>query len=309
MKSRVVSVKDYREVQVSLPAFVPDQPALEKELGRLTNSYIRWEQGTTASDGDQVVCRLASECPRFNRDKVRFVAGSGMFHKELEALTIGMSVDESRETELPEGKVTLTLTDVMNRMVPEVSNEMVEKLDLEDVHTVADYRTYLLKQQKETAFQNAVYEPRRQLMQEVISGSEFVLFKADWTAVVERELSRCRALFLQEGIVMEEATAEQFQDRIPVKSYHELVAMVQDNSWDSLRQYLLGRWYAEKDGFQVDGADYEEFIADYIKTWHTTEEKAREANTLENYLFNEYVWHAYQVLEQHIRKFYFTEDK
>lgn len=309
MKSRVVSVKDYREVQVSLPAFVSDQAALEKELGRLANPYIRWEQGTTVSAGDQVVCRLVSDCPRFNKEKVRFVAGSGMFHKELEALSIGMSVDESRELELPEGRVVLTLTSVMNRVVPPVNDEMVEKLGLENIHTVAGYRAYLLKQQKEAAFTAALYEPQKTLMEEVISGSEFILCKKDWTAVVRRELDRCRTLFRQEGIVMEEATAEQFQGRIPVKSYHELVAMVQDKSWDSLCRYLLGRWYAERDGFQASETDYEAFIIDYAKTWHTTEEKAREVNTLENYLFNQYAGHAYQVLEQYIRKNYFTEEE
>ena len=148
MKSRVLRAKDYREVDVKplLKPFAPDEAALEAELRRLTNPYIRWEDGTTVSPGDQVVCRLASDCPRFQREKVRFVAGSGMFHKELEDMSTGMEVGETREAVLPEGKVSLTLTGVMNRVVPEASDEMVEKLGLEGVHTVAAYRAYLLEQ-------------------------------------------------------------------------------------------------------------------------------------------------------------------
>ena len=242
MKSRVLQIKDYREVDITplLKPFVPDEAALETELRRLTNPYVRWETGETASAGDQVVCRLVSDCPRFSKEKVRFVAGSGMFHKELEALVIGMTVGEAREADLSEGRVSLTLTGVMNRVVPEPSDEMVEKLGLEGVDTVADYRAYLLAQQKDSAFQDALYEPQKQLMAEVIAGSEFVLCKEDWAAVVNRELDRCRTLCRQEGMVLEEMTPEQFRGRIPVKSYHELVAMLQYDGWDSLCRYLLG---------------------------------------------------------------------
>ena len=90
MKSRILKVKDYREVDVEplLRPFVPDETALEAELRRLTNPYIRWEPGEEVSAGDQVVCRLLSDCPRYNKEKVRFVAGSGMFQRELENLSI-----------------------------------------------------------------------------------------------------------------------------------------------------------------------------------------------------------------------------
>ena len=306
MRSRVLKAADYRSVDIGglLKPFEPDDAALEAELRRLANPYIRWEEGEQVSAGDQAICRLASDCPRFNKEKVRFVAGSGMFHQELEALAIGMKAGETRKTVLPEGGVALTVTGVMNRIVPEPSDEMVEKLGLEGVDTVADYRTYLLAQQKEAAFQESSYEPINRLMEEVIGGSEFVLYREDWAAAVDRELDRCRALCRQEGMVLEEMTPQQFQGRIPVKNYHELVAMAQYNSWDGLCRYLLGRWYAQTDGFQSGEADYEEFIADYVKTWHVSEENAREANTYENFLFHEYAGHTYTVLTKYIREFY-----
>ncbi len=306
MKSKVLQVKDYREIDVRplLTPFAPDGEALETELRRLTNPYIRWEEGRTAASGDQVVCRLVSDCPRFHREKVRFVAGSGMFHRELEALAAGMSVGETGELDLPEGRVSLTLTGVMNRVVPVPSDEMVEKLGLEGVRTVADYRAYLLAQQKEAAFQQNLYEPLRRLTRDVISGSEFVLCREDWAAVVNRELDRCRTLCRQEGMVLEEMTAQQFRGRIPVESYHELVAMTQFESWDRLCRYLLGRWYAQEDGFQPGEAAYEAFIADYTKTWHVSEENARAANTYENFIFDEYAGHACTVLTAYIKEFY-----
>ena len=306
MKSRVLQIKDYREVDVKslLKPFVPDDAALEAELRRLTNPYIRWEAGTAVSPGDQAVCRLVSDCPRFQKEKVRFVAGSGMFHKELENLSMGMTVGGTREIVLPEGRVSLTLTGVMNRVAPEPGDKMVEKLGLDGVHTVAAYRAYLLEQQKAAAFQEDSYDALNHLMREVIGGSEFVLDREDWAETINRELDRCRTLCRQEGMTLEEMTPEQFQGRIPVKSYHELVAMLQYDGWDNLCRYLLGCRYAETDGFHSGEAEYEAFIADYAKTWRVCAENAREANPFESFIFNEYAGHAYTVLKNYIREFY-----
>ena len=306
MKSRVLQIKDYREVDVKslLKPFVPDDAALEAELRRLTNPYIRWEAGTAVSPGDQAVCRLVSDCPRFQKEKVRFVAGSGMFHKELENLSMGMTVGGTREIVLPEGRVSLTLTGVMNRVAPEPGDKMVEQLGLDGVHTVAAYRAYLLEQQKAAAFQEDSYDALNHLMREVIGGSEFVLDREDWAETINRELDRCRTLCRQEGMTLEEMTPEQFQGRIPVKSYHELVAMLQYDGWDNLCRYLLGCRYAETDGFHSGEAEYEAFIADYAKTWRVCAENAREANPFESFIFNEYAGHAYTVLKNYIREFY-----
>ena len=122
--------------------------------------------------------------------------------------------------------------------------------------------------------------------------------------MVNRELDRSRSLCRQEGMILEEMTPSQLRGSIPVKSYHELVAMLQYDGWDSLCRYLLGCWYAQTDGFQAGEADYEAFIADYAKTWHVSVENAREANPYETFIFNEYAGHAYTVLKKYIREFY-----
>ena len=47
MKSRVLQIKDYREVDITplLKPFVPDEAALETELRRLSNPYFLLETG------------------------------------------------------------------------------------------------------------------------------------------------------------------------------------------------------------------------------------------------------------------------
>lgn len=303
MRSRVLKALDYRSVDLGgmLKPFQPDAGALEAEVRRLTNPYVRWEKGGAAARGDLVACRLESACPRFSKESVRFAAGSGMFHKELEALSIGMAAGETREIELPEGRVALTVREVTRRAAPEPDDAMARALGLEGVSNLEEYRAYLLEQQKEKYLEEATWEPYQYLRKRMLEETEFVIDKADWLSGVARKLERCRVLFAHEGIDMEKATEQDFSGRIPVKSYHELVAMLQSEEWDILLMHLLGKYYAQSDGFTVTEADYEKYVADYAKMWHTTQEAAREVDPYDSFVYSEYGNHAFHILWEYAK--------
>ena len=310
MRSRVLTLKDPRTVDLSghLEPFALDRERLDRELRRSTNPYIRWEKGTVVSAGDLVVCRLGSDCPRFRKERVKFTAGSGMFHRELEVLTLGMAVGETRETDLPEGHVALTVTEVTNRIVPEISDALVAQMGLEGIHTVAEYTAYLTKQQKEERFREGVYAPYRYLIDQVVGGSEFVIDEADWQKVVDLRLDRSRTLSRQQGMVLEEMTPEQFAGRIPVQSYHELVALEQKTAWETLYMNLLGRRFARETGFQPSQARYREMLRDYVAAWGGSEETAREVEPYESYEFFSYNSLASELFQEIIKKAFFKED-
>ena len=71
MQSKLVAAKDYHEVALDIPAFVPDQAALQKELDRLRNPYVTWEPGGAVAAGDMVRCSLHSALPRFQKDSIQ----------------------------------------------------------------------------------------------------------------------------------------------------------------------------------------------------------------------------------------------
>ena len=309
MRSKIVSVKDYKEVVLDIPDFQPDQAALQKELNRLLNPYVTWQEGDTVHEGGIVTCSLSSAIPRFQREKIQFVAGSGMFYRPLEDLTLGMRVGETRTLDLPEATVELTVLGVKNRVVPALSDPMVEALGLEGVHTLADYRKYLLKQQLEQAFEEASYSLVNQVAHEVLSETEFILYKEDWKQAVDLELDRCRAIARQDGMVLEQMTPQQFAGNIPVKSYEELVAMTQDSCWDSLRCNLLGQMYAQGDGFAVSKEGYAGAIQEYCNMWNTTEEQAKETLSWETYVYNQWSSHAYHVWREYVSQQYRAKNK
>ncbi len=304
MYSRILSLKDYKEVALTIPAFVLDEARLEEEMQRLANPYIQWEEGNTAVAGDIVICDMASENTRFSKKQVKFVVGSGMFQREVEALVEGMKVGEQRETVTEGGSIAVTLRAVKTRYVPPLKDSMVEHLGLEGIYTLRDYRDYLLGVQKKKALDVIRYDLLHTIENAVLRESEFVLYKEDWQLLVQQELDRCRAMSRREGMVLEEMTPEQFQGRIPVKSYAELVIMTQNNCWDSLRRYLLGCYYAQEDDFSVGESDYEEYIRMYCTQWHEEEKAAREIQPYEIFRFNAYCSHAYDVWSRYIEENY-----
>lgn len=286
MRSRVLTLKDPRTVVLpeELTRFKPNQEELEPDLRRAVNRFIRWEKGEKAASGDMVVCRLASDCPRFQKERVKFIVGSGMFHRELEALADGMTVGETRALDLPEGRVSLTVLEVTNRLVPELTDELVEKMGLEGVRTAADYTGYLVGQQKAEWDRTAPIHLTDYLTRQVIDGSEFVLYEEDWQALVDLRLNFFRACMKKEGLTLEEMTPEQIALRFPAGSYYELVSKVQRDEWTSLCLILMGRQLAAEAGAVPDEDGYVRELRSRIGAWAPDEEGVRALFSYEQYV-------------------------
>ena len=300
MRSYVLSVKDPTQVDLSASLVtVPFDPQqAETELRRIALPYVRWEPAAEAAAGDLAICRMRSDLPRFERPKLKLMLGSGMFRREIEEAAVGMKPGEEKTVDLPEGAVQLTLLEVSRQTVPEPDDEMVRALGLEGIGSVEEYRAHLREKLRLETAKQLCAEPLEHLIHAVLDGSEFVLYPEDWHCVVQQRLDRCRVLFRQEGIDMEQAKPEDFVNRIPVKSYHELVAMEQADGWRTLCLCLLGMHWAETDGFRPAEADYAEELHSYCKTWRSTEEEARDVTPWESFVVGAYIRHAVDLLER-----------
>lgn len=159
-----------------------------KRTDRLRNPYVTWEPGGAVAAGDMVRCSLRSALPRFQKDSIRFVAGSGMYNPTLEALAIGMQAGESRTATLPEGEVTLTVQAVQKRVVPALTDEMAAACKLPGCARWPGTGAICWRS-------SGTKPPRRppgrwaaRIKRAVLDGSAFVLCKADWKQAVEQEL-------------------------------------------------------------------------------------------------------------------------
>lgn len=290
MKSRIHQLCMYQTVDL-MPyqrVFRPDEAQLQEEFRRLQNRGLRWEDGTITARGDAALCALRSENPRFQKPAIHIAVGSGMLPDAIERGLEGMQVGTEKTVQVHGQDVHISLLSVKNKLVPELTDAWIAGIGLEGIMTLEQYRARLIAQQRQERAKVEAYEPAQFVMAQVLRETEFILFQEDWAWIVELEMARNTELCRQDGMDIKTMAARDFQGRIPATCYEGVQSLVKTKAWRTLRNYLLGRHYAQLDGYTVDEAGYEAYIRDYKKMWRVTEENARLSNTYAHYCVNTY---------------------
>ena len=167
----------------------------------------------------------------------------------------------------------------------------------------------LIREQKKKIAENEGYEAVQYVMDKVFEASTFDLKKADWKEMTDHEIKRLKEISREQGLNLETMTPEDFEGKMPFSSYHELFASVQNDSWDRLCGYLLGREYAEKDGVGYTMEQYRDDMDEYVKFWHETKENAEKINTYEYSEIMFYVNYYYNKVKEYVTENFFKEEK
>lgn len=310
MKSKVITMFPYREVDFTRFKRSPkiDEAALQKEFDRAVYPYITWSDGDTVYTGDVVVCRLTSTNSRYERPSVKITVGAGLLDREAEKALVGQKAGAELELVCHGSAVKATILSVQNRHVPPLSDEMVAALGIDGVSTAAEYHAYLVKQALDEQFHNESYEVIQYVLDVVRERSEILVDEDDWNQSVAWDLQRLSVIAQFEGLNLKDMTAKDFEGRIPVKSYHELVAALQHDAWSNTRQMLLGRKLAEEDGFTVTREGYETFLANLAASWNSTVEAYRQAYSFDYYEAIQYRNHYYSAVTDYVRKHIYWEE-
>lgn len=310
MKSRIHQLCMYQTVDLTpyQRAFHPDEAQLQEAFQRLQNRGLRWEDGTVAAKGDAALCALRSENPRFQKPAVHIAVGSGLLPEAIDTGVEGMQVGTEKTVQVNGQDVHIKLLSVKNRQVPELTDAWIASIGLDGVTTLEQYRMQLIAQQRQQRAKVEAYEPAQQVLAQVLRETEFILFQEDWAWIAELEMARNAELCRQDGMDIKTMTAEDFRGRIPVTSYEGVQSLVKTNAWRTLRNFLLGRHYAQLDGYAVDEAGYEAFIRDYIKMWRVTEENARRSNTYEHYCVNTYATYFVDKVMAYVQAHLYLEE-
>lgn len=310
MQSKVLSMFPFEQVDLTPfkrhPAI--DEAKLQKELDRAVYPYITWETGEEAAPGDVVTCRMESAEPRFQRASAKITVGAGLLDKTGEQKLAGARVGTVQTLCCRGSEVTLTVLGIQKRCVPPLEDRMVAALGIDGVTTVEQYRAYLVNQALDEQFTHDSYEVIQAVLHEVRARSEVLIDVADWQQCVDWDLNRLAVLSALDGMDLKTMTAEDFEGRIPVKSYYELVAMLQQDAWQNTWQLLMGRKLAESDGFTVTREGYEAFLKDAAEAWHHTADDYRPAYPYEYYEAIQYRIHYYDAVSGHIRKHLYWEE-
>lgn len=285
-----------------------DEAKLQKELDRAVYPYITWSDGDVAAMGDVVECSMTSPDKRFQRPNAKITVGAGLLDREAEKKLVGQRVGDTQMLICRGSEVSVTILSVKKRCVPPLTDEMVDALGLEGVCTVEQYRTYLVEKALDERFSNESYAVIQSVLQTVRERSEVLITQEDWQQSVQWDINRLSVIARFDGMELEKMTAAEFEGRIPVQSYYELVAMLQRDAWQNTWQMLLGRKLAEEDGFTVTEAEYEAFLAELAASWNSNVEAYRPAYPYAYYEAIQYRIHYYDAVSDYIRKNIYWED-
>lgn len=310
LQSKVLSMFPFAQVDIT-PFRRPvrlDEAKLQKEMDRAVYPYITWEEGEEAAPGDVVSCRMESPDPRFRREEAKITVGAGLLDKAEEQKLAGARVGTVQTLHCRGSEVTLTVRSIRKRCVPPLEDRMVEALGIDGVRTVEQYRSCLVKQAVDEQFARDSYPVIEAVLNTVREQSEVLIDQKDWQQCVDWDLNRLEVLSRLDGMELKTMTARDFEGRIPVKSYYELVAMLQRDAWQNTWQMLMGRKLAEEDGFAVTPQGYEDFLKQTAEAWHYTAEDYRPAYSFEYYQAIQYRVHYYDAVSDYIRKHLYWEE-
>lgn len=311
MKSKVLSFAEYDQVDISMykQIFTLDEKAYKKEMDFIKNKNSTWEEAGEVTDGALIVCDMESANPFFNRENLKIMVGQGFFHKKLEAMCVGLKKGTAGVLDVDGEKVTVTVRSIQQKKIPVITDGMIEALGIEGVSDVEQYEARLIREQKKKIAENEGYEAVQYVMNKVFETSTFDLKKADWKEMTDHEIKRLKEISREQGLNLETMTPEDFEGKMPFSSYHELFASVQNDSWDRLCGYLLGREYAEKDGVGYTMEQYRDDMDEYVKFWHETKENAEKINTYEYSEIMFYVNYYYNKVKEYVTENFFKEEK
>lgn len=308
--SKLIQTYPYDEVDISQyqKKFVPDEKAIATAMNRLVNKHITWSEGAPAANGDVVTCSMRSAIEKFNRSEIRITLGSGLFERETEAALLGAK-PEDEVSLLKNGEtVEIRVLAVRNKHVPALTDEMVQALDLQDVRTTDDYRQYLIAQQKEEDFNETSYKPYRCIIKTVVERSDIVLKEVDWQRDVDWEIHKARTYCEDEGMVLEEMKDDDWDGRVPVKSYFEFVSLLQKTAWENVCLEILGYAEAKKQGYTPSQEEYESFLDDMSASWGGKREMYAEAIPFEYFEAFSYANVYARLVDEYLKKNLYLED-
>ncbi|MBQ6117129.1 MAG: hypothetical protein IJL08_07375 [Oscillospiraceae bacterium] len=311
VSSQVLSYYSFEQVDITRFRIRPEinRQKVEAEFSRAVYPYITWTDGTELYAGDYAVLIIRSDNPKLCRSGLKVTIGAGLLGAEFEKALSGKKVGDSFSVLWKGETVFVTVESVKNRHKPELSDDMIAALNIPDVKTVAAYQTHLEKKELDEFFFEHSRDAVGYVLKQVQANSSILVTEADWNQTVEWSVNRLAALAAMDGMELRTMTPEDFRGRIPVKSYDELVVLMQREAWESVRMSLLGEYLAKQNGDTINADGYETFLTEAAAPWGRTAEEYRKAYPEAYYLQNEYCDYFRRAVTAYVRKNYFKEEK
>lgn len=228
----------------------PDYKAMEEQIYQVTLKHKKYDAVETIAVGDVAALTLVSETKKFNR-KLKLQVGANMFDRELEAALVGGEAGKTFAVSHPAGQITCTVEAIQRLVVPALTDEMAQQLQIEGVSCAAELREYYLDESLKKQLQDEVFDFIPILLDEW----EFVIDEQDLSDMDEYEMERCRGISRSMGQVFDDMTEQELLGAVGCHNIPEFRAMIHEYHEKTLRAMLAEAYLSERDVSPLTPAD------------------------------------------------------
>lgn len=255
---------DFREVELpeALFALTWDPGTVEAEVQAVRERFLTIVPAETAQPGDFATFKLPAQ-GELKEKTVQVNIGKHFYDATFEDSLVGLSV--GAEVTMPvarEGSRRGVLVSLKRRELAELSDALIERMELEEVHTIADYREMhkqkLIARDKKKKC-NGLFGV---VIKKVTENSVF----GDLTSLTEEKLAdyygQLRDIAEKNGM-----TFEQFRKmNTPEKcdTPEKVEAHWHERAEEDVKSILIGKAYVEQVGKTFTHEEYEQKCKEYL---------------------------------------------
>lgn len=228
----------------------PDYKAMEEQIYQVTLKHKKYGAVETIAVGDIAALTLVSETKKFNR-KLKLQVGANMFDRELEAALVGGEAGKTFAVSHSAGQITCTVEAIQRLVVPALTDEMAQKLQIEGISTAAALKEHYLQESLKKQLLDEVFD----FIPAFLDQWEVAIDEQDLIEMDEHEMERCRGISRSMGQVFDEMTEEQLLGAVGCRNIPEFRAMIHEYHKKTLRALLAEAYLSGQDVVPLTPAD------------------------------------------------------
>ncbi|HPG92758.1 MAG TPA: hypothetical protein PK675_05035, partial [Clostridia bacterium] len=161
-----------------------------------------------------------------------------------------------------------------------ISDELVKLASANGVDTVSQYRQYFLENNTESIKQKIAKQYVQSIIAQIVNNS-----KIEYDEKIVNEMYEAQKVYLQRRTFRNnrEKYIEGLEQTFKNKAKENTMEAYEDCYKDMIRQQylnsLVGKWFADKNGYEVTESEYQEYCNQLCRNYNTTMEEIKKEMT------------------------------
>lgn len=245
----------------------------------LIRNNIIFEKSNIIKNGDIVRVDVFCEGEPIFTDS-QFVMGKDYFPAELQKDIINHYVDETVNSFYNQKAVTIFIKSAKTIVRRDIDNELVKLACVDGVNTLQGYREYFLNTNIDIIRKKIAKQYAPSIVSQIVNNT-----KVEFDENMVDELFECQKVFLFKRSYRgnKEKYLEGLEQAFKNKTTEKTQEAFENCYRDMIRQQyvnsLVGKWFADKNGYNVSNDEYDEYCCALSKNYGTMIEEIKQEMT------------------------------